>query len=148
MIDYILDIIILSVFVIFTVASYKRGFIKVFIGAFAWLISLVATAFTYKYVSEYFGLSEEYEIFLVFIVMFVAVWILIKLLSSSLSRKVNEMSVVGMANKLGGAAAGLMEAAALNAAVVFGFICFSPETAKTSVILNWLFDFFGKPMNF
>ncbi len=145
---HLLDIIILSVFVIFTIVSYKRGFLKVFIGAFAWLIALVAALLACKPISDYFGLLEEYEIFLVFIGSFIVGWILIKLLSSFLSKKVKKICIVGTANKIGGAAIGLIEAAALNATVVFGFICFSPETVKTSLILKWLFDFFGKPMNF
>ena len=136
----IIDIVLVATTVFILTYSFFKGFIKRMSWSLATVGSLIISSIFSKYANDYFKFTDTTNKIIVFIVLLVVSFILLKLLLNIVSKKLKDRPLLGTADRLLGLAIGALQSGAIVfIASILAFYLLNKYSAD-SIIVNAIVD--------
>lgn len=137
----IIDIVLVAITVFILTYSFFKGFIKRMSWSFATIGSLIISSISAKYVNDYFKFTDKTNKIIVFILLLLAVFILLKILLNLLSKKLKDKAVLGTADRILGLAIGVLQSGAI--VIIMSILAFYllNKYSADSIIVNTVAQF-------
>lgn len=142
----IIDYIFIGIIIAFSVFSFFSGFVKRMNSTIAAVCALIVAYLTYQPVyqkaQEFFSFNEKSYRFLLFALICVLVFIVLRVFLQFLNRKINDLLITGTLNRILGLLVGLLQSGIIVTITSFLIYFVSRSYAMQSVIIRFIIQQF------
>jgi len=124
-----------AIFILFSIYSLKRGFMKRTAGFAACAASFILTMVAMRYLPAYVPLIAEHKA-VAYAVIFLLLWVVLKLLLYRICSKLSDTLILGTADKILGLAVGLLQSAIIVFVISYIIYFFNEKFALQSVVIQ------------
>ncbi|MBR0414395.1 MAG: CvpA family protein [Clostridia bacterium] len=129
-----------AIFILFSIYSLRRGFMKRTAGFAACVASFILTMVAMRYLPAQIPFIAEHKA-VAYAVLFVLLWVVLKFLLHRIFSKFTDNLILGTADKILGLAVGLLQAAIIIFVISYIIYFFNERFALQSVVIQQIIHF-------